>query len=289
MRFLFLLSFLSAVCCLSAQETIKLYPGKAPGSEQWDWQEKENTSIPGIRLLYNVVEPVLLYYPAKDNKASGASIVIAPGGGFHILSIDSEGIEVAKWLNEIGISAFVLKYRLVRSLTDNPFAEMAAKIGDLKKFDSINAPVVKMAKDDGIAAMKYVRVNASRYKLDSNKIGFMGFSAGGTVTMSVALSAPQEWKPNFIVPVYYYDKAVLGNEMPKGEMPAFISVASDDNLGLATVSIKLYEQWIAAKQSAELHVYENGDHGYGMRKQGKSSDNWTNDFENWLKSRKLVK
>jgi acetyl esterase/lipase len=77
--------------------------------------------------------------------------------------------------------------------------------------------------------------------------------------------------------------------MPKGAMPAFISVASDDNLGLVPHSIKLYERWVTAKQPAELHVYENGNHGYGMQKLGKSSDNWPNDFDNWLRIRKLIK
>ena len=286
-KVLLLIFFLPSL--ITAQEIIKLYPGKAPGSEQWNWEEKEILPAPGIRLAYNVTEPVLLVYPAPAAKANGTSVIITPGGGFHILSIDSEGIDVAKWLNERGVTAFVLKHRLVKIIGDNPFAQLGPLMSDYKKLDSIIAPVVEMAKNDGIAAMQYVRMNASKYKIDPNKIGFMGFSAGGTVTMSVALSAPQEWKPNFIAPVYHYAGAVLGNEMPKGAMPAFISVASDDNLGLVPHSIKLYERWVNAKQSAELHVYENGNHGYGMQKLGKSSDNWPNDFDNWLRIRKLIK
>ncbi|MEY3375781.1 MAG: hypothetical protein RL463_85 [Bacteroidota bacterium] len=288
MRFIFSFFFLFFINITHAQQIIKLYSGKAPGSEQADWKEQENTSIPGIRLVYNITEPVLLYYPAAADKANGTAMIIAPGGGFRFLSIDSEGIEVAKWMNKLGISTFVLKYRVARSYTDNPYTEIAPLITDRKKFDSLNAPFVEFAKNDGISAMKYVRSNAAKYGIDPKRIGFMGFSAGGTVTMSVVLSAPQEWKPNFIAPVYYYADAVLGNDMPKGPMPAFISVAADDGLGLDVHSVKLYEKWKAAKQPVELHVYENGDHGYGMRKQGKSSDNWTNDFENWLKSRKLI-
>ena len=114
------LFFLPAL--LNAQEIIKLYPGKAPGSEQWNWEEKEILPAPGIRLAYNVTEPVLLVYPAPAAKANGTSVIIVPGGGFHILSIDSEGIDVAKWLNERGVTAFVLKHRLVKIIGDNPFA-----------------------------------------------------------------------------------------------------------------------------------------------------------------------
>lgn len=288
MRYIFSFFFLLFINITYAQQVIKLYPGKAPGSESWDWTEAESTPYPGINLRYNVTEPVLLYYPADKAKANGTSMIIAPGGGFRFLSINYEGTDVAKWLSQLGISAFVLKYRVVRSFTNDPLAEIAPLIKDTKKFDSLNAPVVELAKNDGIAAMKYVRSNATKYGINPDRIGFMGFSAGGSVTMSVVLSAPQGWKPNFIAPVYYYADAVLGNDMPKGSMPAFISVAADDGLGLDVHSVKLYEKWKAAKQPVELHVYENGEHGYGMRKQGKSSDNWTNNFEHWLRSRKLI-
>ncbi len=268
-----------------AQTSIKLYAGKAPGSENWDWSEKKAVNTPGNALLYNIVEPEILVYPAPKEKANGTSIVVAPGGAFHIISIENEGINVAKWLNERGITAFVLKYRLVKMLTDNPFKELMTLMGDFKKLDSINAPVVEMAKNDGIEAMKYVRGHAKELNIDPQKIGFMGFSAGGTVTMSAMLSAPQEWKPNFIAPIYLYKNAVVGNLMPIKTTPIFVAVASDDQLGLMPHSIKLYEEWNAAKHPAELHVYEKGGHGFGIMKHNTSSDQWAADFENWLKVR----
>jgi acetyl esterase/lipase len=215
--------------------------------------------------------------------------VVAPGGAFHIISIENEGINVAKWLNERGITAFVLKYRLVKMLTDNPFKELMSLMGDFKKLDSINAPVLEMAKNDGIEAMKYIRSHAKELHIDPSKIGFMGFSAGGTVTMSVMLSAAQEWKPNFIAPIYLYKKAVVGNLMPTKVTPIFVAVASDDQLGLMPHSIQLYEEWNAAKQPAELHVYEKGGHGFGIMKHNTSSDQWSADFENWLKLRGYYK
>ncbi len=280
--FFILFAFANSTICL-AQSSIKLYAGKAPGSETWNWSEQKAANTPGNALLYNIVEPEILVYPAPKEKANGTAIMVAPGGAFHIISIENEGINVAKWLNDRGITAFVLKYRLVKMLTDNPFKELMSLMGDFKKLDSINAPVVEMAKNDGIEAMKYVRSHATQLNIDPNKIGFMGFSAGGTVTMSVMLSAPQDLKPNFIAPIYLYKNAVVGNLMPTKTTPIFVAVASDDQLGLMPHSIKLYQEWNAAKHPAELHVYEKGGHGFGIIKHNTSSDQWAADFENWLK------
>lgn len=280
---LLLLSFLAL-----GQTTIKLYPGKAPGSEAWNWEVKEFTPMPNNRMLFNVTDPTLTIYPAATGKGNGTSIIIAPGGAFHILSIDSEGHDVAKFLSARGITAFVLTYRVVKSNGPNPFAELMPLMKDFKKLDEINAPVVEMATQDGIEAIKYVKANASKLGIDPQKMGFMGFSAGGTLTMNVLLSAPQELKPNFIAPIYHYADAVTGKDMPKASTPAFIAVAADDNLGFAPHSIRLFERWTAAKHPSELHVYENGSHGFGMRKNNTASDNWINDFENWLKIRKFL-
>lgn len=286
-RILFLL--LVSISTLGySQEVIKLYPGKAPGSETWNWSEKEITPFPNNRMLYNVSEPVLLHYPAPKEKTNGTSIIVAPGGAFHILSIDNEGIRVAEWLNSLGIGAFVLKYRVVKSETDNPFAELMPLMQNKDKLDSINAPVVEMAKNDGIEAMKFVRTNAAKLGLDPGKIGFMGFSAGGTVTMSVMLSAEEKWKPDFIAPIYLYKKAVVGKDMPKKETPIFIAVATDDGLGLLPHSIELYQEWVAAGQPTELHAFEKGDHGFGFSPKGTTSDMWTKNFENWLGKRGLI-
>lgn len=270
-----------------AQQTVRLYSGKAPGSEQWDWAEK-SIKMPQSTMAYNVVDPEIIIYQVPKEKASGAALIVAPGGAFHILSMDSEGHQVAKWLNEQGITAIVLKYRLVRSLTDNPFAELMPLMSDFKKLDEINAPVVEMAKNDGIAAMKYVKKHAKDWGVDPFKIGFMGFSAGGTVTMSVMMSAPQDLKPNFIAPIYLYNQAVVGTEMPDHSTPIFIAVASDDQLKFVPQSMGLYSKWME-KHPAELHIYEKGGHGFGMNKQQTSSDHWVSDFRNWLTIRGYTK
>jgi predicted esterase len=117
----------------------------------------------------------------------------------------------------------------------------------------------------------------------------MGFSAGGTVTMSVTLSAPDQWKPNFVAPIYLYNNAVLGNTMPAKEVPIFIGVASDDQLKFVPHSITVYQKWFQEGHDAELHIFEKGGHGSGMNQQKTSSDFWTATFENWLSVRGLIK
>ncbi|CAM3873108.1 alpha/beta hydrolase [Aquirufa aurantiipilula] len=266
-----------------SQVRIPLYSGKAPGSESWDWKEAESSSNGfNTRLVYNVVEPSITAYFPEKSKANGTSVIIAPGGAFHILSIDSEGIDVAKWLNQRGITAFVLKYRVVHILSNDPVKELSTKMQDFNKLDKINAPVIKLATQDGLKAMEYVRNHASDWGLNPQKIGFMGFSAGGTLTMSVLQTASDANRPNFVAPIYLYKKAVLGTQIPSNWIPIFIAAASDDNLGLATHSVDLYLEWLKAKQPAELHMYVKGGHGFGMRKMNTPSDYWTMDFEHWL-------
>lgn len=264
---------------------IYLYDGKAPGSESWNWNESLDASK---NVVYNVSNPSLTVFSPKEGTVNGTAVIIAPGGAFHILSIKSEGIDVAKWLNERGVTAFVLKYRLVKSETDNPLTELMPLMSDFNKLDEINAPVVKLATLDGLTAVKYVRDHAREYGIDPERIGFMGFSAGGTLTLSVVQMADNTNSPNFVAPIYAYSKAILGSKIPSTRTPIFVAAASDDNLGFASHSVEIYTKWLNGKQPAELHMYETGRHGFGMLKQNKASDNWTSDFEAWLKYQKLI-
>ena len=278
---------LFACCCINAQTVIPLYNGAAPGSENWNWDEKEIKADIGT-IVMDVSHPSLTaYVPANPN---GTAVIIAPGGAFHVLAFDLEGTEVAKRLNAKGITAFVLKYRVVH---DDP-AHPENSIGNLfatknfKKLDSLNAPVVPLAMQDGLTAVKYVRQHAADYKIDPNKIGFMGFSAGGTVTMSVVYSATDESRPNFVAPVYAYEGAIIGSTVPLVKTPIFIAAASDDDLGLATHSVHIYLKWLDAGQPAELHMYEQGKHGFGMKKQGLPVDTWIDRFTDWMQMHGLI-
>src|SRR5215203_6144185 len=124
------------------QKVIQLYDGPAPGSESWTWNEAENDNNSWqTKVVYNVSRPTLTAFIPETGKANGTAVIIAPGGAFHALSINSEGFEVAKWLAQKGLTCFVLKYRLVHSLTTDPVTEVMAKWGK-KQFDDDNKAVI---------------------------------------------------------------------------------------------------------------------------------------------------
>ena len=268
-----------------AQRVIALYEGKAPGSESWTWSEAESTKNRfNTRVVYNVSTPTLTAYLPDPSVATGTAVVVAPGGAFHTLSIDSEGIDVAKWLAAKGVAAFVLKYRVVRSLTDDPVGELMGKMQDFKKLDEENAPVVPLSIADGKRAMEYVRSHAAQFGLRTDRIGLMGFSAGGTVTMGVGFDYTAASRPDFLAPIYPYlgTGAIAKQTVPADAPPLFVCAATDDQLKLAPHSTKLYNDWIAAGKSAELHMYLKGGHGFGMRKQNLPTDTWIDRFGEWL-------
>lgn len=282
-----LVSFILFVFCvtnLSAQQTISLYNGKAPGSESWDWSEKEMFSpIFNTQIVYNVVSPSLTVFKPAADKSNGLAVIVAPGGGFFTLSINSEGNDVAKWLVEKGITVFVLKYRLAHSFTDDPVKELMGKISDPKKMQEATAAVIPFTYQDGMEAVKYVRTHAAEYGVNPKKIGFMGFSAGGSVTMGVTMNAAADARPNFAAPIYPHMPDDLMAKPVSADAPSlFIVAASDDQLRLAPHSVNLYSKWLTAGKSAELHMYVKGGHGFGMKKQQLPSDKWIDRFYEWL-------
>jgi acetyl esterase/lipase len=215
--------------------------------------------------------------------ANGTAVIVCPGGGFHTLSINSEGIEVAKWLNTKGITAFVLKYRLVKSETDDPVKELFPLFENRKKLDSINAPVVTLAIADGLAAIQYVREHAAEFNIKQNKIGIIGFSAGGTVAAGTVYNSKGINRPDFAAPIYAYTGALKNTVVPVDAPPLFIAAASDDQLGLAPNSVQTYSNWLTAGKSAELHIYSKGGHGFGMRKMNLPVESWIDRYGDWLK------
>jgi dienelactone hydrolase len=274
---------LMGMAAQAQQQVIRLYKDKAPGSERWTWDEKESHSnLFNTLIVYNVAQPTLTVYPAAPGTSNGTSVIIAPGGAFHTLSYSNEGADIAGRLNKKGITAFVLKYRVVHSITDDPVKELIPKFSDFKKLDQENDSVVAMAMNDGLAAMRYVRAHAAALKINPHKIGFMGFSAGGTVTMCVAYNGDTESRPDFIAPVYAYTTAVIGSVVPPEKMPAFIVAATDDQLVPPSNSVDIYSKWLAAKQPAELHMYAKGGHGFGSKKQHIPTDTWLDRFTEWL-------
>ena len=287
---LLVLTVVSITLSSYSQKVIALYNGKAPGSESWNWTETESSKNAfNTAIVYNVTDPSLTVFPADPATANGTAVVICPGGAFHVLSIASEGTEVAKWLNKKGVTAFVLKYRLAHIKGTDPIAELMTAMNNHEDFEKITDPIITMAIADGKKAMEYVRSHAAEYNINPKKIGIMGFSAGGTVTMGVGTSYTPENRPDFLAPIYLFRDPKRNMGVPKDGPPIFICAASDDQLNLAPHSVALYNDWVAANKPAELHMFSKGGHGFGMRKQNSPSDRWIERFGDWLELQGLLK
>jgi acetyl esterase/lipase len=269
------------------QEVIRLPVADAPASANSGVEEKEFFSpIFNTQVVTNVSQPTLTRYAPAADTANGTSVIICPGGGFHILSINSEGVDVAKWLNAKGMTAFVLRYRLVPTGEDG-VRDLLAK-GREKIREDMQA-AFPLAVADAVAAIKHVREHASELGVAPDRIGLMGFSAGGSITAAMALKYDPQTRPDFAAPIYAYLGVIGEAEAPKDAPPLFVLAASDDELDLARDSVDIYQKWLAAKKPAELHMYSKGGHGFGMKKQNLPSDQWIERFGDWLAVQGLLK
>jgi acetyl esterase/lipase len=272
---------LSLVAVAAAQDVIPLYPGIAPGSTQQNYPEKQYYStVWHTDVVTNVTQPTLTVFKPSLALKNGTAVVICPGGGFMALSIASEGTDVAKYLAAKGVTAFVLKYRVAHTGEDAT-QEFMTLYADKQKFDETVKAVEPLAVADGLAAVAYVRRHASEWGISSDRVGIIGFSAGGFVTAEVAHHYSREGRPAFVAPIY---GGALSKDapVPADAPPMFIAAATDDSLDLAPASIALYQEWTAAHKSAELHMYAKGGHGFGMRKQNLPTDHWIDRFTDWM-------
>jgi len=264
----------------SQQEVINLYKGTAPGSESWNWTEKETSNTPiKLKVIYNITTPTLTFFPADSSTANGSAIIICPGGGFRVLNIEHEGINVARELNKKGVAVFILKYRLVKSNTETPWEEMINNMKDMPKFRQNNLDVLNLATRDAETAMRYVKNNTDKYHIDKNKIGIIGFSAGGALAIRLSLSEQVDIIPDFSGFIYSTFNPNDYNTPTGITPPAFIACATDDMIASPSNSIELYNLWINNKRPAELHIFTKGGHGL---RGSVSSKNWIHRFTDWL-------
>lgn len=282
--------FLIGINNIHAQKSIPLYTGKASGTESWKQKEAQTYSdLFKTEVVYNVAQPSILVFEADKAKANGTAIVIAPGGGFQSLSINREGIDLAKKLAENGITAIVLKYRLLETKSNDPAREMMENIKDRKAFDAKTAPIKVMAGEDIKTAISYVRAHAKELNIQTDKLGVIGFSAGASVILeSVLHSKEASTLPNFAASIYGGPNEDILNSKILGSIPMFICAATDDQLKLAPKSIQLYNKWLEAGQPVELHMYEKGGHGFGMGIQNLPVDKWSDVYFDWLKFHKFL-
>ena len=264
--------------------TWNIWPGEAPGEivdlpPEIDLTEPTDKLIAGERIikLHNVSVPTVTIYrpdPAIDTKTA---VIIAPGGGHWILAMDLEGTEVAEWLNTLGVTGIVLKYR-VPGEARNPEKKWLSSV------------------QDGQRAMSLVRGRAEEIGIDPDRIGIMGFSAGGSPVVYTALTSQRlyepvdeydkiSFRPDFAAPIYggnIPEEAELSEDCP----PFFMVTAHDDRNPV--IMSNMYIALKEANISAELHIYESGGHGYGLRRTELPVTTWPDRMEDWMRKLKLL-
>lgn len=287
----------------SAVATIRLWPDGPPTQIEQDSPEVAYTVQAGLAagttFLRNVSDPTLsVYTPQCAN--NGIGIIVVPGGGWTINAWTHEGVDVARWLTSLGYTAFVLKYRVQASGSDQAAFEarmaavddtlaaglaarrLPAAIGDLISTHGY-LKAREACADDGRRAIEIVRAEAERFGLRPNALGMIGFSAGAFLAVDVALD-PRAAPLSFIAPIYGGE--TRSASIPLDAPPLFTAVAQDDIL--VRIVLGLHAEWAAADRSSELHVFARGAHGFGMIRQGLPSDQWTDLFLAWLRDLNLA-
>jgi acetyl esterase/lipase len=260
---------------------VELGTGTLPGAtapEAWHSQY-------GSMFARNVTVATLRPFLPDRSKATGAAVIIAPGGGFRTLSMENEGWNVARALADKGVAAFVLKYRLNQTPADlDAFALLPAPrpastpAGAPPARPSPGEMAARIAPQiaDARAAFALVRANAAKWRVDPDRIGMIGFSAGAMLTMATALN-DRDAKPAFIGNIYGPLSAV---DVPPDAPPLFAALAADDPL--FPVNFGLIESWRKANRPVEFHYYEQGGHGFGMYPKETTSTGWFDAFVKWL-------
>lgn len=273
---------------------IPLWPAGAPGEKGGIGEERDMTKptenlVGGKRVirLGNVSNPTITLYPAPTDKANGAAVLVCPGGGYSILALDLEGTEVCEWLNSIGVTGVLLKYRV-------------PKRAGLEKHTA--------ALQDAQRAMGMARHRAKEWGLDPTRLGVLGFSAGGHLSATLASGAGQRsypavdaadqasCRPDFSVLIYpaYLtlkddgDKVAPEVQVTSNTPPAFIAIAQDDPVRMENVlfyTLALKKE----KVPVELHLYPTGGHGYGLRHSKDLVSSWPDRAADWMRSRGLLK
>ncbi|UQN09159.1 alpha/beta hydrolase [Deinococcus sp. QL22] len=273
---------------------LPLWPQGATTTIQGTRVERWFSTPPGASFFFNQVrnvsEPTLTGFLPDSLVTTGTAVVICPGGGHHTLAIEHEGYDVARWLTARGIAAFVLKYRTVPTPDlDEAFeAQFQERLQQPEVLQALMREHTPHVLADGQRALDLVREHANEWGVAADRVGMMGFSAGAHVTVCVTLNSDKGSRPDFAAPIYgaLWEEVRVGEDVP----PLFLAYANDDDLGEWVVgpTLKLYAAWRAVGRPAELHVYAQGGHGFGLRQQGLPSDGWINRFYDWLQAQRWV-
>ena len=279
---LFTLCLSSAAAAQSPERhETPLWAGAAPGSDGQTGPEKVRVTESGEHVISSIHRPSLTWFLPRKETATGAAIVIAPGGGHRELWIDHEGYAVAEWLRDHGIAAFVLKYRLAREEGSRYTVEQHA-LWDIQR------------------AIRLVRFNGRQVGIDPARVGVMGFSAGGELAARAAMSDLEgdpgasdfierrfSSRPSFQVLIYPGNSAAL--TATKRSPPVFIAAGYDDRPDIAKGMAELYLKYKEAGVPAELHMYAAAGHGFGLRATNRgASAGWPERMLEWMRDLKLV-
>ena len=285
------LCLLGALLCLPLifvhSDSIKLWPAIAPGEVEGaigpeEFRQPKPDSKDVLRIA-NVSTPMLTLYRADPAKSSGSAVVVCPGGGYNILAYEHEGTQVCEWLNELGISAVLLKYRVPRRKSRLPY----------------EAPLQDIQRTFGL-----VRQNANQWNIDPAKVGVLGFSAGGNLALMSLTSFKKRGyspidaadklscRPDFgilIYPAYLVDRKKRDTLSPEIQItsetpPCFFVHTGDDHVPAEGSVLAYLALEKAGVEGNELHVYPFGGHGYGMRQLGTPVSQWPTRAASWMKS-----
>ena len=304
-RAVFVLGLLAIAGDVASQtpEEIRLWPGRAPGSEKWTVPEATTTSPSGDRTISNVNDPSVTVFLPPAASATGPAVVIAPGGALRVLGWDNEGVKVAQWLNSKGIAALVVKYRTLQTPPGGGRGRGAAPAGaggaapaprkelEIRNGNANPEPddpalreVLQMGIADAQQALRLARRNAAAWRIDPARVGIMGFSAGGGVAVGTALAERTDASPDFLVSLY--GPSLQDVNVPAHAPPLFIAVGST-HFNVTNGCLALFAAWKAAGKPAEIHVYDQVSAGFGMTKRGLPVDFWNDRLLEWLMARKL--
>ena len=256
--------------------------------QKWEFKSfKENKILiseqEGI-WLDNISEPEMDVYKPKGDSITDKAMIICPGGGLFFSAYEKEGVKVAKKLVSNGITAIVLKYRTYPR--KGSVIDWAGTLWDKPQMAIDSAKIIlPYSSKDALKAIEVMRTKAAKYNINPNKIGLMGFSAGGAVTMEAAYISNTKNQPNFIAPIYPWMDIVKKQEIPSNKPPAFIACANNDELKeIPSSSIRIYQDWIQADAKVELHMFSEGGHGFGMNKLDSPVDKWSDLLIDWILS-----
>ena len=278
-----------------AQQEIRLYEGVAPGSEGVQDNERVQRGLDGnIQSISGVVTPSITVYLPDADKATGTAVILCSGGGLMSHSWGSDVINMARWLNERGIAAIGLKYRTrVMGGMGGPRMggggqALSASVTEFSKITKSNANPdtsesgvknIDNAINDALRAMEIVREHAAEWHIDPNKIGYLGFSAGGGVGIGATVRADDAHRPAFMATIY--GPSLIDVDVPQNAPKLFIATRGDHH-NVAAGLVSLYLDWKRAGGNAEMHLYDDGTGPFGPDDVGNTSGTWRESFYRWL-------